>query len=353
MNYHDYDQNNEQSAKKQELIELIRGAESNDKEVLSQVRTILENSPAEWRLANTKKKDGTSILMIAARQGLSRLVQYLLEQDARVSSVNRDHCDALMFACISGKRDIIEPILLKKANVDFRSKAGISAVMVAADRGHDKILKLLIDEYHAGFDHKMKNGANALTFAISAKHLDCVEFLLSAKADPNEALKDGTTPIMIAAERNHPAMIQLLIKNGANVNSTRGKTQETPLHMACGVQGGAKAAVQRLLEAKADVHACDVDGRTPLMYSVISPDVAQGLLAASADVNAPDDGGNTALMYACAQNTPPVSVLNLISARANVEVKNERGETALSIAAALNKPDMVNMLTYRIKQKKK
>jgi serine/threonine-protein phosphatase 6 regulatory ankyrin repeat subunit B len=291
--------------------------------------------------------------MIAARQGLSKLVQYFLEQGSHVSSVNRDHCDALMFACVSGKTDIVEPILLAKANVNFKNKTGITAVMVAAERGHDKIVKLLIHDYKANIDHKMKNGATALTFAISGKHPECVELLLAAKADANEALKDGTTPLMIASERNHPGIVQLLLTSGANFNATRGKTGETALHIACNVQGGAKTTVQRLIDAKADVHACDSDGRTALMYGVVFPEVAQSLLNAHADINTPDDGGNTALMYACAQAAPVVSLLNLVSAKADVEVKNERGETALSIATALGKVDSINLLTFRLKQKKK
>jgi serine/threonine-protein phosphatase 6 regulatory ankyrin repeat subunit B len=350
--YSQYEQN-DQMARKRELVDLIRANETLEKADFDKIQSIIEGSPQEWRLANTKKKDGTSILMIAARQGLSKLVTYLLDQGAHVSSVNRDHSDALMFACVSGKKDIVEQILLAKADCNFTNRQGVSALMVAAERGHEKIVQLLLEEYKVDFNKKMKNGATALTFAISSKHPEIVDLLITAKADVNQAMKDGTTPLMLAAERNHPGIVQTLLNCGALVTATRNQTQETALHIAAHVQGGAKLTVQRLLDSKADVHACDVDGRQPLMYAVVNVEITKILLASGADVNAPDDGGNTPLMYACAQTAPPVSILGLIAGKADVEVKNERGETALSLANALGRTEYVNLFNYYTKHKKK
>eukprot|EP00461_Guttulinopsis_vulgaris_P004367 UN04369 len=98
---------NEHELRSAELIEIIRQAETLEKQQFDRIKQIIEGAPPHWRIANTKKKDGTSILMMAARQGLSKLVQYLLEQGSHVTSVNRNHSDALMFACISGKKILL------------------------------------------------------------------------------------------------------------------------------------------------------------------------------------------------------------------------------------------------------
>lgn len=337
----------ERDQRRNELIDIIRNAEQLEKQQFDRIKQILEGSPSDWKIANTKKKDGTSILMMAARQGFSKLVQYLLEQGSHVTSVNRDHSDALMFACVSGKKDIIEPILLAKADVNFKNKIGCTALMAAAERGHDKIVQMLVTEYKADIHQQMKNGANALIYAIVGKSRESVDCLIQARANLNHTLKDGSTPLTIAAERNVVDIVSLLIRQGANVNHQRSKTGDTALHMACNAQSRPVAAA--LINGKADVHACDKNGRTPLMYAVTSPDLVQDLLKAGADINFPDDGGNTALMYACAQSSSPVVLMSLVSAKADVEFKNERNETALTIAQQLNKHDVVNLLNYKIK----
>mmetsp|Transcript_40033 Transcript_40033/g.129604 ORF Transcript_40033/g.129604 Transcript_40033/m.129604 type:complete len:254 (-) Transcript_40033:140-901(-) len=69
----------------------------------------------------------------------------------------------------------------------------------------------------------------------------------------------GLTPLHVAAERGHPALVELLIKAGADLNAADG-AGATPLHLAA--RAGQAKVVLSLLRAGADPSRIDADGRT-------------------------------------------------------------------------------------------
>ncbi len=66
------------------------------------------------------------------------------------------------------------------------------------------IVKLLQDQFHPDLPKLM---------------LDFLRVPLKAGNDPNEAGGSGHTPLMVAAENNFYALVELLIQRGANVNA--------------------------------------------------------------------------------------------------------------------------------------
>ena len=88
---------------------------------------------------------------------------------------------------------------------------------------------------------------------------------LNAGKDVNA--RDGwkRTPLHYAAEEGHRPVVELLIKNGANVNLKDDETDargETPLHLAAAK--GHVPVVELLIKNGANVNAKDADGGTPL-----------------------------------------------------------------------------------------
>ena len=99
--------------------------------------------------------------------------------------------------------------------------------------------------------------------------------LLEHKANPNLALKNGTTVLMnVASRAGRPApseettvsVIAMLVEHGADVNAANG-TGQTSLHLAI---GRGDRIVRYLAEHGARLDAKDSSGRTPL-------DIAMGV----------------------------------------------------------------------------
>lgn len=85
------------------------------------------------------------------------------------------------------------------------------------------------------------NGATPLVFACREGYFDIVDFLLTKCAVDVEqvgsVIFDGETienapPLWCAAAAGHIGIVKLLVRRGANVNSTT-RTNSTPLRAAC------------------------------------------------------------------------------------------------------------------------
>jgi TPR repeat protein len=116
----------------------------------------------------------------------------------------------------------------------------------------------------------------------------------------------------------------------------RKNRQVTPLHEA--VRRGDRAAVERLLAAKADIEAKDPHGCTPLNLAAGgSEDLVRMLISAGADVNVDcrhvqtNVGGITPLHWAVASGSRTVVQL-LLDAKASVDARDSLGQQPLMVA---------------------
>ena len=101
--------------------------------------------------------------------------------------------------------------------------------------------------------------------AVLQRDRNAVRQLLKNHVDVNAAQPDGSTALMLAAERNDVEIADLLIRARANVNATN-EYGGTALSVACA--GGNLALIRLLLDAHADPNAPLRSGETPLMTAV-------------------------------------------------------------------------------------
>ena len=88
---------------------------------------------------------------------------------------------------------------------------------------------------------------------------------MKAGADVDRAKDNGVTPLLMAAQKGHDAVVAQLVKAGAVANRAN-KDGATPLFMAA--QKGHEVVVAQLVEAGADADtALRSDGVTALMAS--------------------------------------------------------------------------------------
>src|SRR5438128_1826874 len=113
-----------------------------------------------------------------------------------------------------------------------------------------------------------------------------VRSLLAQHIDVNATLGDGSTALHWAVYRDDLEMTQLLLKAGANVKAATRLGELTPLFMAA--KNGNAAIIESLLKAGADAKSANSAGTTPLMLAAASGMVSavSVLLDGGADVNA-------------------------------------------------------------------
>jgi ankyrin repeat protein len=145
--------------------------------------------------------------------------------------------------------------------------------------------------------------------ADAAMHGDkaTVRSLLKQKVDVNVPQGDGATALHWAAFQDDDEMAQLLLDAGANVKAATREGAITPLFMAC--TNGSAAMIERLLKAGADANSTKSNGTTALMIAAASGSAAavQALLDRGADLKAKESAhGQTALMFAAALNRAEV-----------------------------------------------
>jgi ankyrin repeat protein len=142
---------------------------------------------------------------------------------------------------------------------------------------------------------------------------------------------DGTTPLHIATDQNNPAMVELLIRAGADVTA-KNRFGITPLHSAA-LYGNA-AILERLLKAGADPNTALPEGETALMTAAGngSVEAIKVLLAHGGSVNVREAWKQqTALMWAAHEGNAD-AVRALLEAGANVNDRSIFGWTPLLFA---------------------
>jgi formylglycine-generating enzyme required for sulfatase activity len=163
-------------------------------------------------------------------------------------------------------------------------------------------------------------GANSLHQAVRAKDLVTLESLLTTATDLNvdDTVKNGITPLHLAAASDFFPAAKLLIEHGADVNA-KTSTGFTPLHWAA--SKNAVDSIQVLIDNGANIDAKALSGITPLHWAASknATDAVKLLIAAGADINAHTKLGYTPLHMAIKNNPYSASAVLLAKAQADLE----------------------------------
>ena len=146
-----------------------------------------------------KKKDVKSALIVSCKYGHIRVARLLLEHIVAHSSHG---WSALMFASLYNCKEIVQSLLVDKADVNFTDRCGLSPLIVACTNGHYEIAKVLID-HGANINQKKWNGQTSLMSASKGGHTGIVKLLLDHQADIHSQDNNGWTALNIVDSEHH------------------------------------------------------------------------------------------------------------------------------------------------------
>lgn len=192
------------SAQAQSLEESFRAALGGD---LGIVKSLIERGNS----VDSSDADGSTLLMLASREGHTRVVEYLIGQKAAVNRRNKFGDTALMAACIKGKLEVAKLLLEHGAELN---PEGWTPLHYAAFEGRTEVLKYLIDK-GANKNAVAPNGFTALMLAVRGRHAETARAMLYADPDVNLRTESGETALKLAKEKGDAGLVDLLKRAGA------------------------------------------------------------------------------------------------------------------------------------------
>ena len=172
----------------------------------------------------------TPLYQAIQRKRLSAAIM-LLDAGADPNVPAYENKTALSWAAAEGSEESIE-LLLKQPSIelDVPDKFGQTPLLRAADAGHTKCIRMLLDK-GASVKHVDNEGRTALSLAAIKGHKVVAKLLLKNKAEINAQDKKGNTPLALAAEKNHDAVVRFLLESGADADLAD-EDEETPFEKA-------------------------------------------------------------------------------------------------------------------------
>lgn len=196
-------------------------------------------------------------LILAVERGHLELVKSLVQAGADINHANVDQMTPLMAACQKGHKEIVQYLIKMGAEIYVHNNHGETPLVIACSYERKDLLPLLIN---IGSDLEAKDvrGWTPLIFAITWNDIPFIKLLLKKGANVNHRIRNSyrqyseyyneDTPLHVAAYQGNTEVVQLLLKNGAMVN-TLNRFGYSPLYFA--VDNDRLDLIELLLQAGA------------------------------------------------------------------------------------------------------
>ncbi|KAM7542139.1 hypothetical protein Aperf_G00000018490 [Anoplocephala perfoliata] len=276
-----------------------------------------------------------SALTLACNGGFTDLARLLLERGADKEHRDKKSHTPLHTAVYANQRAIVNLLLEFGADIEAQvERTKDTALSIACSHGRLEIAEDLLAR-GANKEHRNFSDYTPLSLAASGGFVDVIQLLLKNGAEINSRTgsKLGISPLMLASMNGYTEAVKVLLENGSDINAQIETNRNTALTLAC-FQGQADV-VKLLVERKANIEHRAKTGLTPLMEAASGNHTKVGaiLLSHGADVNSPpvQSSRDTALTIAADKGKAEFVKL-LLDHKANVEAKNKKGATSMWLA---------------------
>ncbi|HMW55496.1 MAG TPA: ankyrin repeat domain-containing protein [Accumulibacter sp.] len=146
----------------------------------------------------------------------------LINRGMDVNSVDALGNTLLMQTVQRSNMDFFDYLLKRRARINSRNRNGETALSLAAYKGKLPFVKRLVE---AGADVNLY-GWPPLIYASFNGHAAVVDYLLKKGAEVNATTANGSTALLFAARFGHLEVVELLLQNNAdpNIANERGAT---------------------------------------------------------------------------------------------------------------------------------
>ncbi|XP_066949180.1 uncharacterized protein [Macrobrachium rosenbergii] len=243
--------------------DILNAAASPNEAVAIRDITALASDPAT--VINFSLENQLTPLHYAAKQGNTKVMDFLIRKKANINAKTNDNQQPLHFAALFGGKEGIEYLLGKGAEVNAQTTSlGLSPLHIAVANDHVDATQALIDN-GAFINIKDNNGLTPLHMAVAGNG-DAIDILLqSENLDLNAVAEHGFTPLHYAARSYSESVVQKLLQaNEINVNA-KSEALLTPIHLAA--MGGNVDIITELKQKGASLSAADKYGSTALHYA--------------------------------------------------------------------------------------
>ena len=307
-----------------------------------------------FRLNSIGRPMGFTGLHGAAFHGVPEVVLSVLE--TKEWSVNANDCTgttALSWAAQRGHEEVVK-MLLEREDINPDQPdidGGRTALSWAAENGHEGIVKMLLEREDVNPDRDIRFGKAPLSWAAWNGHEGVVKIFLQREGvNPNqEDACFGSTPLSWAATRGHEGVVKMLLER-EEVNPNYANTRYGRTALSRAAEQGHEGVVKILLEREdAALNQADIqDGRTPLSWAAeYGHEGVVKILLEREDVNLnqADTGyGRTPLSWGAVYGHE--GIVNLLLERKDIRIAalDNNYQTPLSLASSKGHAGVVKML---------